>query len=67
MVLTAHSLGLGTCFVGFIASAIPFAPSVKKLLKIKYPYELALSICLGYPKISYHKFVARGSIPVEFL
>ena len=67
MVLTAHSLGLGTCFIGFIASTLPFAPSVKKLLNIKYPYELVLSICIGYPKVTYDdKFIARGEVPVKF-
>ncbi len=67
MVLAAHSLGLGTCFIGFIASAIPYLPSVKKMLGIKYPYKLALSICLGYPAVKYDRFIARGEIPVEFL
>ena len=67
MVLTAHALGLGTCFIGFIASAVPFAPSVKKILGIKYPYELALSICVGYPKVNYDKFVERGEVPVNFI
>ncbi len=33
MVLAAHDLGLGTCFIGFIASALPFAPSVKKTFR----------------------------------
>ncbi len=67
MALAAHSLGLGTCFIGFIASALPFAPSVRRLLGIKYPYELALSLCVGYPLRGIDSFVARGTVPVTWI
>ncbi len=67
MAIAAHSMGLGTCFIGFIASALPFAPSVKKMLKIKYPYELALSLCIGYPQKEVDGFVARGTVPITWI
>ena len=68
MVLSAHSLGLGTCIIGFIPSAVPFVPSVKKLLGIKYPYKLSLSIAVGYPKVRYdNRYVSRGKIPIEYI
>lgn len=67
IVMAAHSLGLGTCYIGFIASTIPYAPKVKKLLGIEYPYELLTTLCLGYPKIKYNKAVARGQMPVEWI
>ncbi|MFP4225273.1 MAG: nitroreductase family protein [Desulfobacterales bacterium] len=67
MVLAAHSLGLGTCYIGFIASTIPYAPRVRKMLGIEYPYELVTSICVGYPKLKYDRPVARGQVPVEWI
>ena len=66
IVLAAHSLGLGTCYIGFIASTIPYAPKIKKLLGIEYPYSLVTSLCVGYPKIDYDKPVPRGPVPVEW-
>ena len=67
LVLTAHSLGLGTCYIGFIASAIKYAPIVKKWLRIEYPYELVISVCLGYPKRNQDKPVPRARLPVEWI
>jgi len=67
IVLAAHSLGLGTCYIGFIASTIPYAPKVKKMLGIEHPYELVTSICVGYPKLNYNRPVARGQVPVDWI
>jgi len=67
LVLAAHSLGLGTCYIGFIASTVPYAPSIKKMLKITYPYELVTSICVGFPKINMNKPVPRGKAPIEWI
>ena len=49
MVLTAHSLGLGTCWVSFI-QPLEYLPKWRKRLGIRYPYKLVTSIALGYPK-----------------
>ncbi|MFZ5603744.1 MAG: nitroreductase family protein [Pseudomonadota bacterium] len=49
MVLTAHSFGLGTCWVSF-ASLLAVHPRYRKLLGIGWPYKLATSIAIGYPK-----------------
>ncbi|GBC61864.1 nitroreductase [Desulfonema ishimotonii] len=67
LVLAAHSLGLGTCYIGFIASTIKYVPVVKKWLGIEYPYELVTSICVGYPKVQQDKPVPRGKVPVEWI
>jgi nitroreductase len=49
MVLAAHSLGLGTCWVSFIAP-LAMMPKWRKRLGIRYPYKLVTSIALGYPR-----------------
>lgn len=67
LVLAAHALGLGTCYIGFIASTIKYAPAVRKMLGIDYPYELVTSICVGYPKVKQDKPVPRGPVPVEWI
>lgn len=47
MVLTAHSLGLGTCWVGLVE--LLKRPKWKKRFGISYPYRFCEGIVLGYP------------------
>jgi len=49
MVLTAHSLGLGTCYIG-LCEPVNMIPKLKKKLGLKWPYdEIATCIVMGYP------------------
>ena len=48
IILAAHSLGLGTCWVGFV-ELIRRSRKWKKRLGIEYPYELSEGIAVGYP------------------
>lgn len=68
LVLAAHSLGLGTCYIGFIASTIKYAPKIRKMLGFDYPYELVTSICLGYPKVkSQNQPVPRRPVSIDWI
>ncbi|CBL44845.1 Nitroreductase [gamma proteobacterium HdN1] len=58
MVLTAHSFGLSTCWVSF-ASLLAVHPKYRRMLGIAYPYKLATSIAIGYPKGIPDGFVER--------
>lgn len=49
MVLAAHALGLGTCWVSFI-EPLSNMPRWRKKLGIRSPYKLVTSIALGFPK-----------------
>ncbi len=51
LVLAAHSLGLGTCYVGFI-TALNSLPDRKlmKELGIAWPLRIATSVALGWPQ-----------------
>ncbi len=58
MVLSAHSLGLGTCWVGFV-ELLNFGNKWKKKLGIRWPYRLVEGIALGYPVGEPDGIVAR--------
>jgi len=49
MVLAAHSMGLGTCWVSF-ATILETMGKWKDRLDIAYPYKLMTSIGIGFPK-----------------
>ncbi len=65
MVLTAHSLGLGTCWVSFI-QPLEYLPKWRKKLGIRYPYKLVTSIALGYPKGQPDGYVNRETKPIDW-
>jgi nitroreductase len=48
IVLAAHSLGLGTCWVGF-SRMLSSNAALCEQLGIAAPFELAEAICVGYP------------------
>jgi len=48
ILITAHALGLGTCYTG---CANIIEPQIKKILKIPRKPELVGIICLGYPDV----------------
>jgi nitroreductase len=64
MVLAAHSLGLGTCYVGFISNALNLDPFTKKKFRkklgIEWPYDIVGTVfTLGYPAVHLDKPVDR--------
>jgi len=67
IVLAAHSLGLGTCYVGLIKKPLSINRKLKKKLGIEYPYELVTSIALGYPRVTQDKEVIREKTPITWL
>jgi NADPH-dependent glutamate synthase beta subunit-like oxidoreductase/nitroreductase len=68
MVLAAHSLGLGTCYVGFVTQTMNQAPWMKlkfalnKRLGLEWPYNKpGMFILMGYPAVK-----VDGAVPREF-
>jgi nitroreductase len=49
MVLAAHSMGLGTCWVGFVKLAFQYTGKWKKFFGISYPFKFVTSIAIGWP------------------
>jgi NADPH-dependent glutamate synthase beta subunit-like oxidoreductase/nitroreductase len=72
MVLAAHSLGLGTCYVGFVSNTLNLDPITKlkfrKKLGIEWPYDsVATVLTLGYPAVDLDKPVDREFPRVEWV
>ncbi len=63
IVLAAHSLGLGTCYVGFATSVLNMDPKMKKYkerLGVVWPYAtVAEIITVGYPAVRMDCVVER--------
>lgn len=59
MELMAYSLGLGTCYIGFLEKAIEFNPKLKQVLDIKDDEVFVLSFVVGYPDVKYRRTVQR--------
>jgi len=66
MVLAAHSLGLGTCWVGFVKLAFQYTGKWKKFFGIGYPYKFASSLAVGWPKGNPDGLVNRATHPVDW-
>lgn len=66
MVLAAHSMGLGTCWVGFVKLAFQYTGKWKKFLGIRYPYKFASSLALGWPLGEPDGMVPRPTHAVEW-
>lgn len=60
LVLAAHSLGLGTCYIGFITALNSF-PDKELMEEIGavYPRRIATSIAIGYPQGEIDRAVPR--------
>lgn len=63
MVLAAHSLGLGTCYVSLpmVPLASPIMMRFRKKIGIAYPYEAVTVIAVGYPKGKIDRLVPRDT------
>ena len=68
MVLAAHSLGLGTCYIGLTIEPMSYAnmKPIKQKLGIAPPWEPLTSIAVGYPKGKIDGVVKRDNPPVEW-
>lgn len=65
LVLAAHSMGLGTCYVGF--SKMAFENSKwKKRFQISYPYKFVTSLSVGFPVGNPDGMVPRSTHPVDW-
>jgi nitroreductase len=66
MVLAAHSMGLGTCWVSF-ASVAMMSSKYRKLIGLQHPYKLATTVALGFPKGNPDGFIERETQEVLWI
>jgi len=64
--LAAHSLGLGTCWAGFLMSAAREHQPLIDELHIPEGHRVYGAMMLGYPKILYPRIPLRASAKVEW-
>jgi nitroreductase/NAD-dependent dihydropyrimidine dehydrogenase PreA subunit len=60
MVLMAETLGLGTCFIGFLIAAANNSAEVRHTLQVPSDHQALVSFTLGYPRAKYLRLVARN-------
>ena len=66
MVLAAHALGLGTCWVSLIRG-LNYFPDYLKQLGIEDPFQVITAITVGYPSGRIDKVVAREPARVHWV
>jgi len=67
MVLAAHAMGLGTCYIGLTIAALDYLPAWRKRLGIEPPWKAVTSLSVGYPKGKIDKPVARETLEVNWI
>lgn len=65
MVLAAHSMGLGTCWVGFVVLAMQ-QRKWRRFFGIEFPYAFASSIGVGWSFAEPDGMVTRQTHPVDW-
>ncbi len=65
MVLAAHSLGAGSCWIGLI-KLLMYLPKWRKKFGIKYPYKLEVCLALGWQKPKADGVVPREAQIIEW-
>lgn len=63
----ANTLGLGTCFVGFIAKAMDKGSKLNQSFKIPSSHKVYAALLVGYPKVKYRNEASRQSPVVVLL
>lgn len=66
ILLAAHSMGLGTCLIGFAVEAIRNDPSIKHFLKIPNEETVYAVIAIGYPDEGYKVLTGRKKVMIRY-
>ncbi len=60
MVLLAETLGLGTCYIGFLVTAIENSEELQEMLKIPSDHRSLVAFIVGYPDVEFLRTVYRN-------
>ena len=67
IMLGAHALGLGSCFIGFVTRAMKSDRRIKRALAIPAAQEIHAVIALGYPKLAYLRLTRRVAVTPHYI
>jgi len=67
ILLAAHSMGLGSCLIGFAVAAIEKDPSLKQSAGIPPEEEIYAVIALGYPDEVYQRTAGRKKVTPRYV
>lgn len=65
--LHGTTLGLGSCFIGFIVYACNLSRRVKKYIKIPSSHKVYSAVIMGYPSVTYKRGVNRQAAKVTII
>ena len=65
--LMAHSMGLGTCFLGFVQAAANVDRPTKEWLQIPKGHECYGAMVVGHPAVKYRRLVERLPAEIRWL
>jgi nitroreductase/Pyruvate/2-oxoacid:ferredoxin oxidoreductase delta subunit len=66
ILLAAHTMGLGSCLIGFAVAAMTKDPQIKKALGIPAEEGVHAVIALGYPAEPYQRLTGRKQITPRY-
>ena len=66
ILLAAHSMGLGTCLIGFAVEAIQYDRSIQQFLAIPASETVCSVIAIGYPEEKYESLTGRKKVVMRY-
>jgi nitroreductase/Pyruvate/2-oxoacid:ferredoxin oxidoreductase delta subunit len=66
ILLAAHSMGLGSCLIGFAVEAMRNDPTIKPFIKITDEETVYAVIALGYPDEEYQGLTGRKKVVMRY-
>jgi nitroreductase/NAD-dependent dihydropyrimidine dehydrogenase PreA subunit len=66
ILLAAHSMGLGTCLIGFAVEAIKNDSAIQQFLKIPAEETVCSVIAIGYPQEKYERLTGRKKVVMRY-
>ncbi|MFN2358146.1 MAG: nitroreductase family protein [Desulfotignum sp.] len=66
ILLAAHTMGLGTCLIGYAVAAMSEDSSIQKQLGIPESETIHAAVALGYPDETYQRITGRKQPTIRF-